>query len=156
MDKEAILDRLNWFYALELTQVDNYIAQSKLVKEPYIARALERFAYIEQQHVDNMAAEIEKYGVAAAWTGDILSPYIGKLIGHISPAAGVSKMLKVNIALEQKAKRDYRRFISELDDERLKGVLWDNFIDEDLHTSWMISQVQQLDKQREKEDLGLQ
>jgi bacterioferritin len=155
MDKDTILQRLNWFYALELAQVDNYTAQSKLAKEPYISRALERFAIIEQQHVDNIAAEIEKYGVAASKTGDILSPYVGKLIGHITPTAGVSKMLKVNIALEQKAKRDYRKFISELDDERLKKILWDNFIDEDLHTSWMISQVHQLDKQKEREELNL-
>ncbi len=153
MEEKALIKRLNWFYALERTQVDNYIAQSKLIKEDYISRAMERFAYIEQQHVDNMEAEIKKYGVPTFISSDILPPYIGRIIGNITPTTGVSKMLKINIAIEQKAKKDYRAFIDEVDDDHLRELLWSNFIDEDLHTSWMISQVQLMDRQHEKETL---
>lgn len=155
MDKQAIINRLNWFYSLELTQVDNYIAQAKLVKDPYTAKALERFAFIEQQHVDNIAAHIIELGSEPTRPGDVISPWLGKLIGNITPATGIAMMLKTNIAIEQKAKRDYKSFIDQVNDQELLKTLWSNFIDEDLHTSWMISKVQQLASQKEKETLKI-
>ena len=54
MDKETLISKLNWFYSLEINQVDLYMAQSKTFKGSYESVVFERTAYIEQQHVDNI------------------------------------------------------------------------------------------------------
>ena len=62
MEKEDLLSRLNWFYSLELNQVDLYTAQSKTFAGSYESLVFERTAVIEQQHVDNLAAKIRELG----------------------------------------------------------------------------------------------
>lgn len=155
MDVSTIISRLNWFYSLEVTQVDNYMAQSKIIKDKYISLALERFSYIEQQHIDNIASHIRKLGAEPTKSGDAAAPYLGKLLGSITPATGIINMLKINIVVEQKAKADYKKFIDKVSDKELLKTLWANFIDEDLHTAWMIEKTRQLAAENEKKRLNL-
>ncbi|MGI6113544.1 MAG: ferritin-like domain-containing protein [Mahellales bacterium] len=137
MDIQYIIKKLNWFYVLELTQVDNYINQARLSNNLKLCRALERFAYIEQQHVNNISFQLARFGSKPTKTGSILSPWIGKIIGKTTPAMGAFLMLRLNIAIEQKAKSDYLKFINSVRDPYLLKVLWSNYIDEDLHATWM-------------------
>jgi len=62
MDREKLISKLNWFFNLELNQVDLYTSQSKHSHDPYVKIAFERIAYIEQQHVDNIADKIKELG----------------------------------------------------------------------------------------------
>ncbi len=146
MNTDEIIAKLNWFYSLELNQVDLYMAQSKKVEDIYISKVLERASYIEQQHVDNIAAQIQKKGSTPTVLGDIIAPLFGKAGGNMTAAFGVVPLLKADILLEQKAMSDYKDFILKVGhDNELFSLLWANLIDEDLHTAWFLSKVQELE-----------
>ncbi|NLC42802.1 MAG: ferritin-like domain-containing protein [Clostridiales bacterium] len=155
MEREKLISRLNWFYALEVTQVDNYISQAKMIKDKYISKALVRFASIEQEHVDNIAEYIKGLGSEPTQSRDVISSYLGKLVGNITPTTGIINMLRINVAVEQKAKADYKKLIDEVKDKKLLDTLWANFIDEDLHTAWMIERIDYLTLDAEKKKLKL-
>lgn len=144
LNREQIINRLNWFYSLELNQVDLYMAQSKQVDETYLSKVLERAAYIEQQHVDNIAEKIKELGSKPTQLGDVIAPILGKIEGNIISFTGIKPMLKANILLEQKAMSDYIDFISKVTDPELFNLLWSNLIDEDFHTSWFSSKLHDL------------
>ncbi|MCL6639281.1 MAG: ferritin-like domain-containing protein [Firmicutes bacterium] len=145
MQREALIARLNWFYSLELQQVELYAAQAKAAADIYLAKALARIAVVEQQHVDNIAAAIRRLGGEPNRLGDVAAPLIGKAAGTLTGSLGAAVMLKANIALEEKAMKDYKDLILKGgDDPRLFAVLWDNLIDEDLHTAWFANKLKEL------------
>lgn len=145
LDKKAIIQKLNWFYSLELNQVDLYSAQSKSVQDIYIKRTLERVAAIEEQHVKNISDMIRQYGGTPTAVGEAIAPFTGKITGNITGWAGLKNLLKADIALEQKAMADYKDFILQSSsDPALFDLLWRNLIDEDLHTAWFSNKVQEL------------
>jgi bacterioferritin len=141
MDRAQLILKLNWFYSLELSQVDLYQAQSKTFKNSYYGLSFERIAYVEQQHVDNLGSKIKELGGQPSKLGDVISPILGSVGGKLISLAGLENTLKANILLETKAMQDYRDLIytvkqmEQRDDELLK-ILESNFIDEDLHTAW--------------------
>ncbi|MFW5976527.1 MAG: ferritin-like domain-containing protein [Bacillota bacterium] len=149
MNNSEIIKKLNWFYTLELTQVDLYTAQSKMVQDKYIKNTLKRVAVIEQQHVDNIADKIKKLGGKPIVIADITAPLLGKLAGTVIGKSGVINMMKINIVLEKKAMSDYKKFIAKtVGESSLSSILWSNLIDEDLHTSWFDSKIKQINKQK--------
>ena len=155
MDEEKIISRLNWFFSLEVTQVDSYAAQSRFVKDRYVSLALARFACIEQTHVENISRQIKRLGYPPTQARDMISSSIGKMAGSITPSTGLVNMLRIDVAIEQKAKTDYRKFIDEVSDTNLLNILWGNFVDEDLHTAWMKEQIQFLTMEEEKRKLRI-
>jgi bacterioferritin len=147
LDREQILNRLNWFYSLELNQVDLYLAQSKIISDIYIKKALERAAYIEQQHVDNIAEKIKDLCGKPTVMGDVIAPLLGKMGGNLTAFTGVIPMLKANISLEEKAMADYKSFILKVGhDPELFDLLWSNLIDEDFHAAWFLNKVRELEE----------
>ncbi len=155
MDKEALISKLNWFYSLELNQVDLYMAQSKTFKGSYESIVFERTAYIEQQHVDNIADKIRDFGGTPTKLGDIISPILGSIAGKLISFAGVEDTLKANILIERKAMKDYTELINAIEDEygqELKKILQHNLVDEDIHTAWFIERLIDYDNSVLKED----
>ncbi|TYO97306.1 bacterioferritin [Desulfallas thermosapovorans DSM 6562] len=147
MDEETIISKLNWFYSLELNQVDLYTAQAHAVKDIYLAKSFARIAMIEQQHVDNLAEEIKRRGGKPTSLGDVVSPLLGKAAGTFSGLLGPRMMLKMDITLEEKAMQDYKNMIMQVgNDKRLFDVLWDNLIDEDLHAAWFANKLKELER----------
>ena len=145
MNKKDIIQKLNWFYSLEMNQVELYIAQSKSVNDIYFKKTLERVAMIEEQHVKNISEMIKQYGGTPTSVGELFAPLTGKIAGNIIGWSGLANLLKADIALEQKAMADYQDFILQLGDEQdLFNLLWGNLIDEDLHTAWFSNKVQDL------------
>ncbi len=140
MNKEELLARLNWFYNLELNQVDLYTAQSKSLNDQEICIAFERIAIIEQQHVDNIANAIHELGSQPGKLGDVLAPIVGKVAGTIFSLSGAKHVLNINILLEQRAMEDYRNLINKLSNTKYPGhlikTLQYNLIDEGLHAAW--------------------
>lgn len=159
MNRDQLITKLNWFYSLELNQVDWYISQSKAFTGTYSSRVLERVVQIEQQHANNIEASIRRLGQTPTILGDVISPILGSVAGKTISLTGLSNTFKVNILLERKAMRDYSDLIihiretglhkmSELKEIRtptgvlsLIEILRRNYIDEDLHTSWFAKQV---------------
>lgn len=144
MNEKEIISKMNWFYSLELNQVDIYTAQSKAMEDIYLAKTLARIAVIEQQHVDNIAAEIRRRGAEPTLLGDVIFPILGKVAGSLTGLMGPKTVLKVGIDLEEKAMQDYKDFIIRVGDEHLFKLLWDNLIDEDLHTAWFANKLKEL------------
>jgi bacterioferritin len=146
LDTDTLVSKLNWFYSLELNQVDLYNAQSKAFKGRYTGLVFERSAYIEQNHVDNIGEKIKELGSKPTVLGDMISPIIGKVAGEIVSMAGLEKTLAINIMIEQKAMKDYNDLIEKLhhdnhEDKELLKILQHNFIDEHLHTEWFRTKI---------------
>lgn len=146
MRGDALLAKLNWFYSLELEQVDLYTAQAHAMKDIYLAKTLARIAAIEQQHVDNIAAEIRRLGGEPTRLGDVVAPLLGRAAGAVIGAMGPAMALKADITLEEKAMKDYKDLIIRVEDPRLFDLLWDNLIDEDLHTAWFANKLKELER----------
>lgn len=149
MNKEQLITRLNWFYSLELNQVDFYTSQSSTFNRHYTGLVFERIASIEQQHVDHLAHTINDLGATPSLLGDVLSPIIGSLAGKLISLTGLEEVLKINIMIEQKAMKDYKELINTLKQKELAGselikLLEFNFIDENLHTEWFKSKLSEL------------
>ena len=147
MNERELVAKLNWLYSLELNQVDIYTAQARAVEDIYLAKTFARIAAIEQQHVDNMAAEIKRRGAEPTKLGDVISPLLGKTAGFLSGLAGPKAILKLDIDLEEKAMQDYKDLIIKVGfDRHLFDVLWDNLIDEDIHTAWFANKLKELER----------
>lgn len=140
-----ILRKLNWFYTLELNQVDFYTSQSKSVKDGYLKKCFKHFADVEQQHVDNIAEQIKIIGGKPIIIADYLAPLAGKTAGKVIPLLGLNTQLKINIMIEKKAIEDYQLIINKLDDCQLKSIFWGNMLDEQAH---VLSFEQELNSSR--------
>ncbi len=139
MEIKALLAKLNWFYSLELNQVDLYLAQSKAFQGSYDSIVYERVAWIEQHHVDNIADIIKELGGKPTKLGGLLSPILGKTAGNLIARFGAEATLKANILIENKAMKDYVDLIDIIGDEygeELRRILQHNLVDEDVHTAW--------------------
>jgi len=145
MNRKDLIGKLQWFYSLELEQVDLYTAQAHAVEDIYLAKALARIAAIEQQHVDNMAAAIRMLGEEPTRLGDVAAPLLGRLAGALTGAMGPKMILRADITLEEKAMKDYKDLIVRVGDGHLFDTLWDNLIDEDLHTAWFANKLRELE-----------
>jgi bacterioferritin len=148
VEQADLIARLNWFYSLELNQVDLYMAQFRTFLGSYESIVFERTAYIEQQHVDNIANKIRELGGVPTKLGDVLSPIIGRVAGSILSLSGIENTLKANIMVEQKAMADYTELINTIKDEYgsdLKKILQHNLVDEDTHTAWFSMRLSDYD-----------
>lgn len=146
MDMETLVSKLNWFYSLELNQVDLYYAQSKAFKGRYSGLVFERCAYLEQNHVDNIGEKIKELGSKPTVLGDMISPIVGKIAGGMISSMGLENTLSSNIMIEQKAMKDYNDLIQKLlqdetNDKELIKILQHNFVDEHLHTEWFRTKI---------------
>lgn len=127
--------------------MDLYTTQSRSQEDIYISRTLERIAGIEQQHVDNIAAMIKKLGANPTRIGDMVAPITGQIAGKLLGLAGTIITLKADIKLEEKAMKDYKTFLLTSGGHReLYQLLWNNLIDEDLHTAWLTGKVKELER----------
>jgi len=143
MEKKALLRKLNWFYSLEINQVALYQSQSREAGDPHLARALRKFAEIEQGHVENIRETIEKLGETPTLIGEVAGAITGKIAGRLTSLSSRERTLRFNIALEKKAIIHYKELIGQVDDPAVKDLLWNNMIDEELHTFWMLRKVAQ-------------
>ncbi len=146
MDTDTLISKLNWFYSLEINQVDLYNAQSKAFKGRYSGIVFERCAFIEQNHVDNIGEKIKELGGKPTVLGDIISPIIGKVAGELISMTGLEDTLAINIIIEQKAMKDYNDLIEKLyqddyGDKEMIKILQHNFVDEHLHTEWFRTKI---------------
>jgi len=141
MDIEKVISKLNWFYTLEINQVDLYMTQSRKAEDLHLQRALKKFAEIEQGHVENIREMIEQLGQTHTLAGEVLGEITGKIAGKLSSLPSPAETLKFDVALERKAIADYHKLIDLVDEPAICDLLWNNLIDEELHTSWMQSRI---------------
>lgn len=138
MDKEHLVSKLNWFYSLEMNQIEMYKTQSREAGDMHLARALNKFARIEQDHVDKIRCLIEDMGEVPPLDWAAPGELAGHVAGMVTGLTDREKTLRFNIALERKAADDYWALIREVQDPEMKEVLWDNLINKEFHKSWML------------------
>ncbi|MBS4030590.1 MAG: ferritin-like domain-containing protein [Clostridiales bacterium] len=150
MNNQQLIKKLNWFYSLEVNQVDLYTIQSKHTSDIYIKQVLRRVAEIEADHVKNISDKIRELGGKPTIIGENLATLTGKVAGFATGVAGTIALLKADIDLEEKAMKDYKDFILEAGpDEHLFELLWSNLIDEDLHTAWFTNKLKEIESRHE-------
>lgn len=141
MDKKELINSLNWFYSLETSQVELYIAQSKKFTDSYGGLVLERAAQTESNHRDLLSAKIKELGGTPTETGEVISSIIGTSLGTILSMTGLDMALRINIKLEEKAMSDYNQLIERIEKEgvspesELCKLLKYNYVDEDQHAA---------------------
>lgn len=70
---------------------------------------------------------------------------MGRAAGALTGTLGPETLLKADITLEEKSMKDYKDLLLRAgDDSRVFAVLWDNLIDEDLHTAWFANKLKEL------------
>lgn len=137
MERDALLHKLNWFYSLEVNQVEMYLKQSNETDDPHLSRALKKFAEIEQGHMENIREAIENMGETATISGEFLGKLTGSAAGLLASWSSWDKALQFNIALEKKAIEDYKNLANTVDQPEIGELLLNNMIDEELHAAWM-------------------
>ncbi|MBS4024511.1 MAG: DUF892 family protein [Clostridia bacterium] len=153
MNNEQLLKALNFFLVLETQQVELYDSQSKSTEDFNLAKVLNRFKEIEQDHVNNITKLIKKFG------GNPSPSYkmAGIIFGEGAKIAGsafasytkVENMLRINVMAEKIAIRDYKRLINKVQDPHVQDILWRNMIDEELHMKWMDARVNEMVMKRQ-------
>jgi bacterioferritin len=137
LKRDTLVAKLNWFYSLEINQVDLYKTQSRETKDSHLAAALLKFAEIEQGHVENIRELLEHLGASPTVIGEVVGELTGKITGMLPSVVSWEKILQFNIAIETKAISDYNALMGQVDDPKIKNLLLRNQIDEELHTCWM-------------------
>jgi len=152
LDIQKVIRKLNWFYSLELNQVDLYSEESRKTSDQYLKKTLERIANIEQQHAETIAQTINELGKKPTAVGNVLAPALGKITGKSISMMGMENLLKFNIILEKKAMKDYRNFILKIHPtyKELAHILYSNLIDEDLHIAWFTKKLKKLNSKYHK------
>jgi bacterioferritin len=146
MDQQALMRSLNWFYSLEVEQVDLYRTQAQAATDIYLQQVLTRVAAIEQEHVINLEAEIRRRGATPTRLGAVIAPLLGMAAGTVLNWTNTRIVLWADITLEEKAMADYKRLILKVAEKPLFDLLWDHLIDEDLHTAWFSNKLKELDR----------
>ncbi|MDA8212744.1 MAG: ferritin-like domain-containing protein [Clostridia bacterium] len=136
---------LNWFLLLEINQVQLYKAQAHQVADTHLREALNRFAQIEQEHVEKIATLLRQMGGDVGWLTAACESSWGKQFARLGMEGimsavdkiGEDKLLSIAILGEQRAIADYKKLIAKTPEPWVLEVLWANLIDEELHSGWM-------------------
>lgn len=149
MNKDKLLKWLNWFYTLEMSQVELYLNQAKKSNDGYIANALLKVAESEAKHAEQFKDIIEKMGSKPLLIGKLASRIIGYIPGQITPLVGTVNLFLYNYTLETIAINDYKLLLNSLDmnsklEYELATVLFKNMIEEDFHRVWFTESLKRL------------
>jgi bacterioferritin len=153
MQNDHLLQALNFFYVLETQQVELYGSQSKSTEDYNLAKFLNRFKEIEQDHVHNIIKLIKKFGGTPNPSYKLAGVVLGegvKIFGSaFASYTKVENMLRINVIGEKIAIRDYKRLINKVEDPHVQEILWSHMIDEELHMKWMDSRIKEMAKKRQ-------
>jgi bacterioferritin len=153
MNNDQLLKALNFFLVLETQQVELYGSQSKSTEDYNLAKFLNRFKEIEQDHVNNIAKLIKKFGgtpsPAYKMAGVILGEGVKIAGSAFASYTKVENMLRVNLIGEKIAIRDYKRLINKVQDPHVQDILWRHMIDEELHMKWMDARIKEMIMKRQ-------
>ncbi len=145
MNRNILLKWLNWFYTLEMSQVELYLNQAKQSNDTYLTGVLLNMAETETKHAKSIKEIIIKLDSQPMLVDKLLSQIIGLLPAQLFSIIGEYNLLWYNFTLESIAIHDYRFFLSFLDinskiERELAVVLLNNMIEEDLHRHWFKGQ----------------
>ena len=141
MDREQIIAALNKNLRAELSAVEMYSAHARAIPEDAIAQGVRAIAAVEQRHARDLAARIQALGGSPVEPGGV-ETVVGRAAGAASAQASTGEMLRLELAEEQQAIKDYAVEIAEImDDEETLDMLQENLNDEIQHSRWMKAHI---------------
>ena len=141
MNREQIIEALNDNLRAELSAVEMYSAHARAIPEDAIAQGVRAIMAVEQRHARDLAARIKALGGTPAEPGGV-ETVVGRAAGAASAQASTVEMLRLELAEEQQAIKDYAVEIAEImDDEETLDMLQENLNDEIQHSRWMKAHI---------------
>ncbi|MFW6287587.1 MAG: demethoxyubiquinone hydroxylase family protein [bacterium] len=141
MKDNTLIKWLNWFYTLEIGQVDLYLTQAKKSEDDYIAHVLLKVAETEARHAELFSDILNRMGTKPYKIDSLISYITGHIPGLITPLTGTANLFLYNYTLETIAIREYKNLIRSIDvksdlHQDLVNILMSNLIEEDFHRIW--------------------
>jgi bacterioferritin (cytochrome b1) len=141
MDQTQIIEALNKDLRAELSAVEIYAAHASAIPEDAIAEGVQAIMAVEQRHARDLIARIRALGGTPAEPRGV-ETVVGRAAGAASAQASTVEMLRLELAEEQQAIRDYAAQIAEImDDEETLDMLEEHLIDEIQHARWMKARI---------------
>jgi bacterioferritin len=146
MDRTQIIKALNKDLRAELSAVEMYAAHAEAISQDAIAQGVRAIMAVEQRHARDLAARIKALGGTPVEPGGV-ETIVGRSIGVASAQASTAEMLRLELAEEQQAIKDYAAQIAEImNDEETLDLLEENLADEMQHARWFKAQIAALSK----------
>lgn len=137
---DKLIFRLKEFYTLETFQVAFYEAQISTSTDEYYCKAFEKMVQIEGGHANFFAQVLDKAQIELPTITGSLFELAGGFVGEMVGSTGQHNTCKLGIALENKAMKAYRTFITESKNKHyseLRDTLMEYLLDEEFHMLWL-------------------
>jgi bacterioferritin (cytochrome b1) len=146
MERKQIIEALNDNLRAELSAVEMYNAHAQAIREDAVAEGVRAIMHVERRHARDLAGRIEALGGTPAQAGGA-ETVVGRAAGAATAQASTADMLRLELAEEQQAIKDYAFEIAEImDDEETLDMLHEHLNDEIEHSRWMKAQLMVLSK----------
>jgi bacterioferritin len=144
MEKEQVIQALNQNLRAELSAVEMYGAHAQAISEDAVAEGVRAIMQVECRHARDLARRIEALGGSPVEPGGV-ETLAGRAAGAVSAQASTAEMLRLQLAEEQQAIKDYASEIADImDDAETLDLLQENLNDEIEHSRWMKEQLKRL------------
>ena len=146
MNRTEIIAALDKDLRAELSAVEIYATHAAVIAQDAIAEGVRAILEVEQRHARDLTARIKALGGAPAEAGRG-ETVAGQAIGAVTAQADTASMLRLELAEEQQAIKDYAGQIADiLDDEETVSLLEEHLGDEMEHARWLKAQIVALSK----------
>jgi len=144
MDRKEIIGALNKDLRAELSAVEIYAAHVGLIPQDAIAQGVRAILEVEQRHARDLTDRIRALGGTPTPPGGV-ETVAGRAVGAATAQATTIEMLRLELAEEQQAIKDYAAQIADiLDDDETVGLLEEHLADEMEHARWLKAQIRAL------------
>lgn len=144
MNQIQIIEALNKDLSAELSAVEMYVAHAGTIPEDAIAQGVRAIAKVEQRHAKELTARIRALGGTPTEPGGV-ETVVGRSAGATSAQGSTVEMLRLELAEEQQAIKDYAGQIAAImEDEETLDLLEKHLADEIDHARWFKSQIARL------------
>jgi bacterioferritin (cytochrome b1) len=141
MERQQVIEALNDNLRAELSAVEMYGAHAEAIREDAVAEGVRAIMRVECRHARDLAGRIEALGGKPAEPGGA-ETLVGRAAGAATAQASTAEMLRLELAEEQQAIKDYAFEIAEImDDEETLDMLQEHLNDEIEHSRWMKAQL---------------
>jgi bacterioferritin (cytochrome b1) len=141
MNRAQIIEALNKDLRAELSAVEMYAAHAQAIPQDLIAQGVRAIMNVERRHARDLSARVRALGGAPVEPGGVETT-AGRAVGAASARATTVIMLRLELAEEKQAIKDYAAQIAEImDDEETLDLLEEHLSDEIQHTRWLKAQI---------------
>lgn len=139
MNRDGLLDELQLFASFEVLQSTLYKRNVNAVSTAHWRNALRRFVDVEEGHVDRLRYWVHELGGEPLVAMDGAVRILGSLGAQALEVMGIDEVIRVGIAVENKASRMYNDLLGKYstDDSLLSQMLWGNLVQEEMHALWL-------------------